>query len=99
MAAREFVICKAASGLAAGRACTASKDISDGFRFYDELARNFTVYAPTHPGFAGSDRPPWLESLIDLSRFYLWILQELGISKATLARSLASADGSLPRWR
>ncbi len=51
---------------------------------YDELARDFTVYAPIHPGYAGSERPPWLESLIDLSRFYLWIIQELGIGKATL---------------
>jgi pimeloyl-ACP methyl ester carboxylesterase len=51
---------------------------------YDNLARRFTVYAPTHPGFAGSDRPPWLESFLDLSRFYLWILQELGINKAVL---------------
>jgi pimeloyl-ACP methyl ester carboxylesterase len=54
-------------------------------RLHDELARNFTVYVPTHPGFAGSDRPPWLESFLDLSRFYLWILQELGITRATLA--------------
>ncbi len=54
-------------------------------RLHDELARNFTVYVPTHPGFAGSDRPPWLESFLDLSRFYLWILQELGINRATLA--------------
>jgi pimeloyl-ACP methyl ester carboxylesterase len=52
---------------------------------HEELARNFTVYIPTHPGFAGSERPPWLESFIDLSRFYLWIVQELGISKATIA--------------
>jgi pimeloyl-ACP methyl ester carboxylesterase len=51
---------------------------------YDELAQRFTVYAPTHPGFAGSDRPPWLESFTDLSRFYLWILQELNLGKATL---------------
>jgi pimeloyl-ACP methyl ester carboxylesterase len=50
----------------------------------DELARDFTVYAPIHPGFAGSDRPAWLESLVDLSRFYLWIVQELGISKTSL---------------
>ena len=53
-------------------------------RLYDELVRDFTVYAPIHPGFAGSERPPWLESLIDLSRFYLWIIQELGIGKANL---------------
>lgn len=54
-------------------------------RLHDELARKFTVYVPTHPGFAGSDRPPWLESFLDLARFYLWILQELGIARATLA--------------
>ncbi len=54
-------------------------------RLHDELARNFTVYLPTHPGFAGSDRPPWLESFVDLARFYLWIVQELGIMRATLA--------------
>ena len=53
-------------------------------RAYDELARRFTVYVPTHPGFAGSERPPWLESFSDLSRFYLWIMQELGIGKAVL---------------
>jgi pimeloyl-ACP methyl ester carboxylesterase len=51
---------------------------------YDELARRFTVYVPTHPGFAGSDRPQWLESFIDLSRYYLWILQELGLARTAL---------------
>jgi pimeloyl-ACP methyl ester carboxylesterase len=54
-------------------------------RLHDELARNFTVYVPTHPGFAGSERPLWLESFLDLSRFYLWIVQELGLSHPTLA--------------
>jgi len=54
-------------------------------RLHDELARNFSVYVPTHPGFAGSERPLWLESFIDLSRFYLWIVQELGLSRVTLA--------------
>jgi len=53
-------------------------------RCYDELARNFTVYVPTHPGFAGSERPGWLESFFDLSRFYLWILQELDLGKTIL---------------
>ncbi|HLI78679.1 MAG TPA: alpha/beta fold hydrolase [Candidatus Binataceae bacterium] len=52
---------------------------------HEELARDFTVYVPTHPGFAGSERPPWLETFLDLSRFYLWILQELRLPKAILA--------------
>ena len=25
-------------------------------KLHDELARHFTVYLPTHPGFAGSER-------------------------------------------
>jgi len=54
-------------------------------RLHDELARHFTVYVPTHPAFAGSERPLWLESFIDLSRFYLWIIQELGLARAILA--------------
>jgi pimeloyl-ACP methyl ester carboxylesterase len=54
-------------------------------RLHDELARSFTVFVPTHPGFAGSERPEWLESFLDLARFYLWIVQELGVSRPTLA--------------
>ena len=49
---------------------------------HEELARGFKVYVPTHPGFAGSERPDWLESFLDLSRFYLYIVQELGITRA-----------------
>jgi pimeloyl-ACP methyl ester carboxylesterase len=52
--------------------------------YHQELARHFTVYVPTHPGFAGSERPHWLESFVDLSRFYLWILQELGLSRTVI---------------
>jgi pimeloyl-ACP methyl ester carboxylesterase len=53
-------------------------------KYHAELARRFTVYAPTHPGFAGSQRPAWLDSFVDLARFYLWIVQALGLRKATL---------------
>jgi pimeloyl-ACP methyl ester carboxylesterase len=51
---------------------------------YRQLAAHFTVYVPTHPGYAGSQRPAEVESFIDLSRFYPWILQELRIGKAVL---------------
>lgn len=51
---------------------------------HHRLADHFTVYVPTHPGYAGSERPACLESFIDLSRFYPWILHELRISRATL---------------
>ena len=48
------------------------------------LAQQFTVYAPTHPGFGLSERPPWLETMSDLARFYLWFLQEQGLEPVTL---------------
>ncbi|MGH7986827.1 MAG: alpha/beta fold hydrolase, partial [Candidatus Binataceae bacterium] len=53
-------------------------------KLHSELARRFTVYVPTHPGFAGSQRPEWLENFIDLARFYLWIAQSLELGKTTL---------------
>jgi len=51
---------------------------------HQRLAERFTVYAPTHPGYFGSERPEGLESFLDLARFYPWILQELEIEKAVL---------------
>ena len=54
-------------------------------KFHEEMARHFTVHLPTHPGFAGSDRPEWLETFVDLSRFYLWIIDALGLPKTILA--------------
>jgi pimeloyl-ACP methyl ester carboxylesterase len=53
-------------------------------RVHRQLAEHFTVYVPTHPGYFGSERPACLESFLDLSRFYPWILQELDVGKATL---------------
>lgn len=54
-------------------------------RYHDQLAQHCTVYAPTLPGFGQSERPDWVESFFDLSRFSLWLLQELGLEKASLA--------------
>ena len=54
-------------------------------RYHDQLAQHFTVYAPTLPGFGQSERPDWVESFFDLSRFSLWLLQELGLDKTAVA--------------
>lgn len=48
------------------------------------LAREFSVTAPTHPGFGPSERPPWLETIADLARFYLWFMQEQRLEPVTL---------------
>ena len=50
----------------------------------DRIAGSATVYAPTHPGFGASERPELLESVPDMARFYLWMIQELGLEDVTL---------------
>ena len=45
--------------------------------YLDSLSQSACVYAPTHPGYGSSERPDWLETISDLARFYLWMLQEL----------------------
>ena len=52
--------------------------------YLDTLTQSACVYAPTHPGFGSSERPDWLESISDLARFYLWMLQELGLGEVHL---------------
>lgn len=50
----------------------------------EEVSKSATVYAPTHPGFGRSERPEILESVSDMARFYLWMIQELGLEGVTL---------------
>jgi len=56
-----------------------------GWRSYQQrLAQQCTVYAPSLPGFDRSQRPAWLETFTDLSRFSLWLLQQLDLQKTSL---------------
>ena len=50
----------------------------------EEVSKSATVYAPTHPGFGRSERPEFLESVSDMARFYLWMIQELELGGVTL---------------
>lgn len=52
--------------------------------FLDELARDYAVYAPEHPGFGQSDDPPWLDTVGDLAFFYLDLLDTLGLDRVHL---------------
>lgn len=52
--------------------------------FLDELARDFAVLAPEHPGFGRSDDPPWLDEIGDLAYFYLDVLKALGLERVHL---------------
>jgi pimeloyl-ACP methyl ester carboxylesterase len=48
------------------------------------LAQRFQVYVPDHPGFGTSDQPDWIASVPDLACFYLWALEDLGLSRVRI---------------
>ena len=51
-------------------------------RYAQALADRYTVYMPSHPGFGQSDRPEWLENMVDLACFYNWFLEKQGLDGA-----------------
>src|SRR5262249_11017279 len=53
-------------------------------RWMATLAERFTIYAPSHPGFGGSDGAEWMEDIGDLARFYLWFLDSVGLERTRL---------------
>lgn len=46
-----------------------------------ELAKHFTVHAPSHPGFGNSQRPARLDRVDDLGYFYLDLMAQLGLDR------------------
>ena len=49
--------------------------------FFDALAERYEVLVPEHPGFGGSDDPPWIHSIPDLAMFYLDLVEEVGLDR------------------
>lgn len=49
-------------------------------RLHQELAENYTVYAPSLPGFGVTDRLDWIMNVRDTATWYLWALEDLGLS-------------------
>jgi len=52
--------------------------------FHDTLAGRFTVLAPSHPGYDGSERPEWLRSPRDIAVVYQRLLAHLGLGDVSL---------------
>jgi len=50
-------------------------------QYLQALAQRFQIIVPDHPGFGLSDRPEWIASVPDLACFYLWALEDLGLSR------------------
>ncbi len=55
--------------------------------FMEDLAKNFTLYVPEHPGFGKSETPAWLDNVGDLAYFYLDFIENLGLDHVHLAGS------------
>ncbi len=53
-------------------------------RWMAKVAERHTIYAPTHPGFGGSDSADWMEGIDDLARFYLWFLDVMKLDRVDL---------------
>ncbi len=52
--------------------------------FYQDLAREFAVYVPSHPGYGQSSRPSWMRSVRDVAVVYQWLLADLGLDGVSL---------------
>lgn len=57
---------------------------SDWLPFMDELAKQYTVIVPEHPGFGDSETPAWLLNVGDLAYFYLDYLHAKGLRNVNL---------------
>ena len=64
--------------------------------FFDKLAEHYEILVPEHPGFGGSDDPPWIRSISDLALFYLDLVEETGLDRIHLIGN-SLAGGSRPR--
>lgn len=52
--------------------------------FMEELASEYEVLVPEHPGFGESQTPPWLDDIHDLAYFYLELMDQLDLRDALL---------------
>src|SRR5215475_4036335 len=52
--------------------------------FQERLAKDFSVYFPSHPGHGGSPAADWIEDISDLAFHYLDLLDVLGLERVHL---------------
>jgi pimeloyl-ACP methyl ester carboxylesterase len=52
--------------------------------FVEQLARDAEIIAPSHPGFGASARPDGFETVYDLVRLYLGVIEALPYDKVSL---------------
>ena len=52
--------------------------------YHQALSQQFTVYAPSHPGYDRSSRPDWISSMNDMAHFYRQFIEDLGVTPVRL---------------
>jgi len=52
--------------------------------YHEALAQHCTVYAPSHPGYDQTPRPPWVSTIADVAHFYLGLMRALGLERPTI---------------
>ena len=55
--------------------------------YHETLAQQYTVYAPSMPGFNGTQRPGWLSIINDMTHFNLELVEELSLERYVLMGS------------
>jgi pimeloyl-ACP methyl ester carboxylesterase len=55
--------------------------------WHEELARDYTVYAPSQPGFNGTECPEWVYTITDVAHFNRAMVQQLGLEQYVLMGS------------
>ncbi len=53
-------------------------------QFHESLAQNYTVYAPSLPGFGVTDRLDWIMNVRDTGTWALWAMEDLGLSNVNV---------------
>lgn len=53
-------------------------------RYQDELAKDYSLHIPSHPGFGQTEREEWIMNIRDLAGWYLEAIDDLGLNGASL---------------
>jgi pimeloyl-ACP methyl ester carboxylesterase len=52
--------------------------------YHQVLAQQYTVYAPSHPGYDRSSRPDWIATMADMAHFYRQFIEALDLAPVHL---------------
>ena len=55
-----------------------------GCKSHEELAKNYTVYAPSLPGFGVTTRLDWVMNMRDIATWALWALEDVGLTSVNV---------------